>query len=119
MGETSGVAVLPETDVVRVQRWCRARVPEHVREEVRVEVDAADRYLTIVECRAPWRADVGADWTRSPIARLRYVKATGLWSLLWRDRNLKFHAYDRVPASANVEELLAEIDRDPTAIFWG
>jgi len=51
--------------------------------------------------------------------RLRYTKATQLWSLYWRDRNLKFHEYDRVPASASVEELLAEVERDPTAIFWG
>jgi hypothetical protein len=53
------------------------------------------------------------------IVRLRYSKATRLWSLYWRDRNLKFHEYDRVPASASVDELLAEVDRDPTAIFWG
>ena len=106
-------------DVARVQRWCRARVPEHVRDEVRVEADVAERHLTIVECRPPWRADVGPGWTRFPIARLRYTKATRLWSLYWRDRNLAFHEYDRVPASASVEELLAEVDRDPTAIFWG
>ncbi len=106
-------------DVARVQRWCRARVPEHVRDVVRVEADVAERHLTIVECRPPWRADFGPEWTRFPIARLRYMKATRLWSLYWRDRNLKFHEYDRVPASASVEELLAEVDRDPTAIFWG
>ena len=68
------MGVLPETDVARVQRWCRGRVPEHVRNEIRVEVDVADRHLTIVECRPPWRADLGPDWTRSPIARLRYTK---------------------------------------------
>lgn len=81
--------------MARVQRWCRGRVPERVRDEVRVEVDVADRHLTIVECRPSWRADMGAEWTRFPIARLRYVKAKGLWSLYWRDRNLRFHAYDR------------------------
>jgi hypothetical protein len=113
------VAVLPETDVVRVQRWCRARVPEHVRNEVRVEVDVAERHLTIVECRPPWRADFGLEWSRFPIARLRYTKATRLWSLYWRDRNQRFHEYDRVPATESVEELLAEVDRDPTSIFWG
>ena len=53
------------------------RVPERVRDEVRVEVDVADRHLTIVECRPPWRADMGAEWTRFPIARLRYVRTTG------------------------------------------
>jgi hypothetical protein len=110
---------LPETDVARVQRWCRARVPDHVRDQVRVEADLAERHPTIVECRPPWQPDIGPEWTRFPIARLRYAKATRLWSLYWRDRNLKFHANDRVPASASVEELLAEVDRDPTAIFWG
>ncbi|MGA9360734.1 MAG: DUF3024 domain-containing protein, partial [Mycobacterium sp.] len=116
---TSGVRGLPETDVVRVQRWCRGRVPERVRDEVRVEVDVAERHLTIVECRPLWRADMGAEWTRFPIARLRYTKSTGVWSLYWRDRNLRFHAYDLVSPTASVEELLAEVDRDPTAIFWG
>ena len=71
---TSRVSGLPETDAARVKRWCRARVTERVRDEVRVEVDIADRHLTIVECRAQWRADAGAAWTRFPIARLPYVK---------------------------------------------
>ena len=102
-----------------MQRWCRARVPERVRDEVRVEADVAERHVTVVECRPPWRVDVDAEWTRSPIARFRYSKSTGLWSLFWRDRNQKFHAYARVPASARVAELLAEVDRDPTGIFWG
>jgi hypothetical protein len=118
-GQTIGVAVVPEIDVARVQRWCRARVPEHVRDEIRVEVDVAQRHVTIMECRPPWRADTGSAWTRFPIARLRYTKATRLWSLYWRDRNQRFHEYDRVPATEDVEELLAEVDRDPTAIFWG
>jgi hypothetical protein len=110
---------LPETDVARVQRWCRARVPEHVRNEVRVELDVAERHLTIVECRPPWRPDSGSEWTRFPIARLRYTKASRSWLLYWRDRNLRFHEYDRAPATANIEVLLTELDRDPTAIFWG
>ena len=84
-----------------------------------MEVDVAERHLTIVESRPPWRADMGAEWTRFPIARLRYTKVSRVWSLYWRDRNLKFHEYDLVPAAANVEELLGEVDRDPTGIFWG
>ena len=38
--------------MARVQRWCRDRVPEHVREEVRVEVEVAPRHVTIVEMPA-------------------------------------------------------------------
>ena len=72
-----------------------------------------------MECRPPWQAGDVSPWTRFPIARLRWTAASGTWSLYWRDRNLKFHEYDHVPATASVEELLAEVDHDPTAIFWG
>jgi hypothetical protein len=94
-------------------------VPEQVRDQVRVEVDVADRHVTIVECRPRWRADPDAEWTRFPIARLRYTKSRKQWSLYWRDRDERFHEYDRLPPSAAVEALLTEIERDPTAIFWG
>jgi hypothetical protein len=72
---------LPELDVERVRRWCSQRVPEHLRDQVRVECDAGPGHLTIVECRPPWRKDMGAEWTRFPIARLRYTKAAKRWSL--------------------------------------
>jgi hypothetical protein len=36
-----------------------------------------------------------------------------------RDRHLRFHEYDLVQPTSDVEELLGEIDRGPTAIFWG
>jgi len=102
-----------------VQRWCRDKVPAEIRDAARVEVDVAKRHLTIVECRPRWWADGGAEWSRFPIARLRYTKTTGMSSLYWRDRNVRFHAYDLVSPTAGVEELLAELDRDPTAILWG
>ncbi|MDA4103808.1 MULTISPECIES: DUF3024 domain-containing protein [Mycobacteriaceae] len=110
---------LPELDVARVQRWCAARVPEHARHQVRVECDIAPRHLTIVERRAPWREDYGPQWSSFPIARLRYTAAEKMWTLYWRDRNLRFHIYDVVAASPSIEDLLTEIDRDPTGIFWG
>jgi hypothetical protein len=34
-------------------------------------------------------------------------------------RNLRFHEYDLVPPTNRIDDLLAEIDRDPTSIFWG
>ena len=104
---------LPELDVERVRRWCRQRVPEHLRNQVRVECDAGPGHLTIVECRPPWHEDMGAEWTRFPIARLRYTKAAKRWALYWRDRNLRFHQYDQLPASPHIVDLLQEVDRDP------
>jgi Protein of unknown function (DUF3024) len=110
---------LPELDVQRVRRWCAQRVPGQLRDQVRVECDTGAGHLTIVECRPPWRKDMGPEWTRFPIARLRYTKATKRWSLYWCGRNLRFHRYDQLPPSPHIDHLLQEIDRDPTAIFWG
>jgi hypothetical protein len=110
---------LQDLDVERVRRWCSQRVPAYLCDQVRVECDAGRGHLTIVECRQPWRNDMGAEWTRFPIARLRYTKAGKSWSLYWRDRNLRFHRYDQLPPSPHVDDLLQEVDRDPAAIFWG
>lgn len=41
------------------------------------------------------------------------------WAIFWRDRNLRFHAYDLFSPTPNVEALLAHVDEDPTCIFWG
>lgn len=110
---------MPGIDVGRVQRYCEQRVPDHALHQVRVECQVEARALTIVERRAPWHPNAGPEWTSFPVARLRWTATTRTWQLYWRDRNLKFHHYDRVPASSNVSDLLAEIDRDPTGTFWG
>ena len=59
------------------------------------------------------------DWTRFPIARLHYTKTTGLWTLYWRDRNLKYHRYDPLDPSPRVEDLLDYLDQRANPIFWG
>jgi hypothetical protein len=110
---------LPDLDVARVQRWCAARVPDEARHEVRVDCDIAARHLTITEHRPPWREDLGPDWISFPIARLRYTATTRTWTLYWRDRNQRFHRYDLLKPSSHVQDLLTEIDNDPTGIFWG
>ncbi len=78
--------------------------------------------VTIVECRPPWREDYGPEWTRMPIARLRYVESIRLWTLY-------YHRHTGTPVVGRatrcsarprrIDELLDEIDRDPICIFWG
>jgi hypothetical protein len=62
---------------------------------------------------------MGPEWTRHPIARLRYTRSRREWTLYWRDRNLRFHQYELIHPTADVAALLEEIDQDPTSIFWG
>ena len=61
----------------------------------------------------------GPEWTRMPIARLRYVKKRNEWVLHWVDSNSRFRLYLDFAPCENVADLLAEIDADPTSIFWG
>lgn len=113
---------LPETDLARIRRWIDARnaqLPEQAVGLIRYELDVDARAVTILECRPPWRKEYGSEWTRMPVARLRYTKTRREWQLYWRDRNSRFHAYDLASPTANVEQLLAEVDADPTGIFWG
>lgn len=39
---------ISQLDLVRIRRWCDARVPKHLWEQVEVEADVVDRHVTIV-----------------------------------------------------------------------
>ncbi|SDB82597.1 Protein of unknown function [Raineyella antarctica] len=84
-----------------------------------MECEVAARHLTILECRPRWMAARAADWSRLPVARLRYTKSRQEWTLYWHDSNEVFHRFDPAPPSRHVEALLTVLDRDPTCIFWG
>jgi Protein of unknown function (DUF3024) len=107
-------ADFPSSTSPRVQRWCAEQVPAHARGEIRIECDLAPRHLTICECRPPWREDYGPDWTRFPIAGLHYTKTTGLWTLYWRDRNLKYHRYEPLDPSPKSKTCSTTSTTEPT-----
>lgn len=111
--------VLPELDLAMIRRYCEGRVPARLRDQIRIEIEVHGRAVVIVECRAPWTPEIGPEWTRFPIARLRHVRAHGVWLLDWRDRNQRWYRYDGIGPSAQVDPLLAEIESDPTGIFRG
>jgi hypothetical protein len=70
---------LPETDIARVRRWVARRnevIGKNI-SEMRVEMDVDGRAITILDCRPPWREDLGSEWTRLEVARLRDTKKTG------------------------------------------
>lgn len=53
------------------------------------------------------------------IAQLRFDPGERTWALWWADRNGRWDRHWDVDATADVEELLREIDDDPIGIFWG
>ena len=104
--------------VKQVEVLCR-RVPPHARNEVRLEHSVRGNAITIVERRPPWHPGLGPEWTSMKIAQLRYDAGSGAWSLYCCDRNERWFLYVDVEPSRDVAPLIAEIDEDPTGIFWG
>ncbi|MGO9752146.1 MAG: DUF3024 domain-containing protein [Solirubrobacteraceae bacterium] len=113
------MAAAPPLDIAAVIAYCEQRVPPHAVHQVRMEAVVDRHAVTLVERRAPWRADYGPEWTSSPVARLRWNVSRGEWTLYWRDRNNRWHRYDDTAPTTEIAALLEEIDRDPTGIFWG
>lgn len=102
-----------------VARYCESRVPERVRDQVRVEYRTRGSAVTIVECRPPWREDLGPEWTEMPVARMKFDAESERWTLYWFDRNSKAHRFDLIEPYRPMQRLLDEIERDQTCIFWG
>jgi len=110
---------VPEDVLSEVARFCDERTPVDHRDQLRLDCSARGNAITIVERRAPWNPGFGTDWTTSEIAQLRRDPERGTWSLHWRSSDERWHAYEEIKSSSDIRPLLAEIDADPTGIFWG
>lgn len=100
--------------------YCETKIPERVRDQIRIEFEVDRQVVTLVERRPPFRPrSEDEEWTRFAIARLRFTNTTGLWTLYWRDRDERWRIYPKLKPRPSVAALLAEVDRDPTGIFWG
>jgi Protein of unknown function (DUF3024) len=114
--------MLPEDGVQRIQKWIdqkNSEIPVTVRDQVRYEMDVGSHAVVILECRPPWNADGGTEWTRSRVARLHHTRRTDEWFLYCPDSDGGFYLYMPAEPSLDVGDLLTEIDEDPTGIFWG
>lgn len=97
--------------------FCEARVPDHVRDQIRLSFRFEGNVVYLVESRPGWRRS--KDWTSMDIARFRYFVGRREWVLYWSDRNEVWHRYDQLAPSETFNRLLREVDDDPTCIFWG
>ena len=102
----------------KISEFCKKKIPERARHQVRLSYKFRGNSVTIFEERAPWRADL-KEWTSMAIAQMRYEEKTGKWTLYCADRNDKWHEYYDIEPTKNIGDLLNEIDEDPTGIFWG
>jgi len=98
-------------------RYCARRVPIKVRDKIQLGYRFRGSSVTLFECR-PMVRDPTV-WTKSAVAQFRFDPQTLLWTLYCRDRNTRWHRYDKIHPSPDLNDLLREVDEDPTGIFWG
>jgi hypothetical protein len=112
---------LPAEGVDAVARWVAALnsdMPAHAAAQLKYRFESYRNAITLLECRAMDPSDPAGGWFEVPFARLRFTRSRG-WELYWSDRDSNFHVYDLVEPTDDVTRLLAEIDDDPTGIFFG
>ena len=104
---------------VLLTAYCDRRVPEHVRNQVNVDFRIRGQTVTLLERRPPLRVTGRKEWTEIVVAQFRRDSDSGQWRLYCADRNSRWHAYQGVRPTKTLSPLLAEVDRDPSGIFWG
>jgi hypothetical protein len=105
--------------IKKVEAYCDARVPEHVRDKVRLEAGARGNAITIVERRPPWREGIRPEWSTLKVAQLRYDAALGTWTLFWADRNGRWLRYPDADPAPSTETLIEAIGGDRSGAFFG
>lgn len=110
--------VLPELDIEKVRRFCKARVPDTLADEVRLEVTVKGKRVSIHEQRPPWRGVPGEHWTSMPIAQLRY-EGDATWTLYFGDRYGGWTMYLDLEPKQPIDVIIEELESDPTCVFWG
>jgi hypothetical protein len=101
----------------RLKTFCDTRVPRHVRHEVRLGFNVRGDHIDLYEERPAW--DDPSRWTQRRIAQIRYEPEESTWRIFSRDRHNKLHDYHIFAATKDFDEVLAELNRDRTGIFWG
>lgn len=100
-----------------LESYCASRIPAHIRDQVRLGYEFHGNKVHLVESRPVFqRPD---HWVDMKVAQFEFTPATRKWKLYCFDRNSKRIPYSHCQDEERFETLLAEVDKDPTGIFWG
>ena len=97
--------------------FCDSRVPIAVRDKIVLQYRFKGNDVVLFEKRPVFK--LPGRWVDIGVAKFSFDHADGLWRLQCADRNSKWHHYDPIDPARAFEELLTEVDRDPTGILWG
>lgn len=101
---------------VKLGAYCEKRIPQHVRDQVKLSYAIRGNNVTLNEERIAFSQP--GTWVTIPVAQFRH-EDSGSWMLFCSDRNSKWHRYQHAKPSRDLDSLIAALDTDQTGIFWG
>jgi len=102
----------------KLDAFIAKRVKPKFADKIRLSYTFRGNSVTIWEHRAPWSKG-WPEWSQLAVAQLRYQLKAQTWMLYWRDRNERWHEDENLAPVKSIDRILAELDRDPTGIYWG
>ncbi len=110
-----------ELDLKRIDKlvggFCQRRTRPKFAAELRLVYAIEGQSVVISEERPDWR-DPAKRMSR-PLAKLRFVRTSGLWTLYWMRADLRWQRYEAAAASPDLARLAEVIDRDEYCCFFG
>ncbi len=96
--------------------FCTRRNKHYPPDQLYIDYRLEEQSLHLFEVRPRW--DKPSEKMELPTAKFSYVRSKNLWNLYWQKRDLKWHLYEGLSSSAELEELLTEVWNDPYGCFW-
>lgn len=97
--------------------FCDIRIPANLKSKLNLTYSTRGNNITLYENRTHWQDN--GNWSKMAVAQFRYDNKENTWTLYCADRNEKWFIYTEIDPSADIQDLIDEINEDPTCIFWG
>jgi hypothetical protein len=101
---------------IKMNSYCKNKIPQELQNQIKLSYKIWGNNITLIESRPFW--EDSTEWIDMKVAQIRFDNQNKTFSLYYRDSNEKWHPYDELLISQNIEDILKEINNDPTGIFW-
>jgi hypothetical protein len=101
----------------KLARFCARKAPPEVSEQLRLVYRIQGDAVMLHEERPA--IGMPGTWVETKVAKMRYDPKGRRWSLECADAGGRWRAYRGAGPLPSLDAAIAEIDRDPTGIFWG